>query len=138
MLDFTLNPIHYLEETTGPSIEVMIKNFKFSIPASWNILVVDRDTSLIDTIPVSNCTSNNYEAFIMTTIGNRFESAQINVLDLIPEQKIVHPMIQKGTMFCHPIGTQERNEESVMSVMIGPFDLYQKYLEGVSAKELLY
>jgi hypothetical protein len=137
MLDFVLSPIHYLEETCGPTVAIMLNGFKFSVPASWNILVVDRDTSMVDSVPIHVCSTNMYTAFLLSSTTNRYSTADIHVVGYEKEEYLVHPMIQKATMMCHPIGP-DTNQSSILSAMIGPYDLYQKYLANVSACELLY
>ena len=138
MLDFVLAPIHYLEETYGPTVEIVLNGFQFSVPASWNILVVDRDTSMVDTVPIHVCSTNMYTAFLMSSTTNRYLTADIHVVGFEKEEKLVHPMVQKATMMCHPIGPDSSNQNSILSAVIGPYDLYQKYLNNVSAAELLY
>jgi hypothetical protein len=41
-------------------------------------------------------------------------------------------------MMLHPVGLEDGNEENVLNVVIGPYDLYDKFLKNVSARELLY
>ncbi len=138
MLDFVLSPIHYLEETTGPSVCVMISGFEFYVPASWNILVVDRDTSMVDTVPIHVCSTNVYQAFLFSSVSNRYVTADIYVTDYRKDDRIVHPLVQKATMMCHPVGPEPMNQQAILNAMIGPYDLYQKYLSNVSACELIY
>ena len=57
--DFVLRPIRLLEETIGTTVKVRINNFDFNVPASWNLLVVDEDTKLVDTVPITQCASSN-------------------------------------------------------------------------------
>jgi hypothetical protein len=69
----------------------------------------------------------------------KYKDGKISVIDLDPAEKsIVYPKISKGTMMLHPVGLEDGNEENVLNVVIGPYDLYDKFLKNVSARELLY
>lgn len=140
MKDFKLSTIPYIEETKGPSIEVMVEGFSFIVPASWNILVVDDETTTIDTVPISNCSTGSHKVLLMSAVDSKIRKGNIKVLDLHPVYSCYHPMIAKGTMLCHPVGPEERRDgvENILNVMIGPHDLYSKYLKDMSAAELLY
>lgn len=140
MKDFKLSTIPYIEETKGPSIEVMVEGFTFVLPASWNILVIDDETTTIDTVPISNCATGSHKVLLMSAMDSKIRKGEIKVLDLHPVYSCFHPMVAKGTMLCHPIGPEVRRDEveNILNVMIGPHDLYSKYLKDMSAAELLY
>lgn len=138
--DFMLEQIQYLEETKGPGVEIMIEGLSFIVPASWNILVVDDETSTLDTIPIPDCATTNHKALLMSSVDFRIRKAPIKFVEFHEFSKCIHPSVAKGTMFCHPIGPELRNDkvENILSVMIGPYDLYSKYLKGIAAAELMY
>lgn len=140
MKDFKLANIPYIEETKGPSIEVMIEGFKFFIPASWNILIMDKETTVLDSVPIANCSTDSHLVLLFSSFDSKIRTAEISVTDLHPNYSCYHPMVGKGTMLCHPVGPEERRDgiENILNVMIGPHDLYSKYLKGISAAELLY
>jgi len=138
MLDFTLNPLVYLEEYQGPTILIEINGFRFSVPSGWHILIVDTETKLIDTIPVSQCSTSPYLAMIVSSISSKYMELPIKVVDFKPDELVVYPMISKGCMMFCPVGEEDSDPENIVSVLIGPYDLYDKYLENVSAKELFY
>ncbi len=142
MKDFKLTNIPYIEETKGPSVELLISGFRFIVPASWNIMVCDEETSLLDTIPISTCSSANYQALLMSAKDSQVRMVDIDVIDFHPNYSCYHPMIAKGGMLCHPVGPEKRNDnkdnENILNVLIGPHDLYSKYLKGIGAAEMLY
>lgn len=140
MKDFKLSNIPYIEETKGPSIEVMVEGFKFVLPASWNIMVVDDDTKILDTVPISNCSTGSHKVLLMSSFDTKVRTAAIQVLDLHPVYSCFHPMVAKGTMLCHPVGPEKRRDgvENILNVLIGPHDLYSKYIKDMTAAELLY
>jgi hypothetical protein len=140
MKDFKLSNIPYIEETKGPSIEVMVEGFRFVLPASWNIMVVDDETKVLDTIPIANCSTGSHKVLLMSSFDTKVRTADIHVLDLFPVYSCYHPMVGKGTMMCHPVGPEKRRDgvENILNVLVGPHDLYSKYIKDMTAAELLY
>lgn len=140
ILDYTLIPITYLEETIGPSVKILIEGFEFIVPATWSVLVMDPETAHIDAVPISNCSLNDYNALLMSSVDSKIRTSPIQVMDLIPDDSCVHPMIPKGTMMCHPIGPSKSRtdiEENILNISIGPHDLYSKYLNGKSVGDIV-
>jgi len=135
--DFLLRPIHLLEETTGPTVTVMINGLTFKVPASWNLLVVDEETKLVDTVQITQCTSSNYQAFLMHPDENRPAFSSVVLLDLSMREACVHVTIPKMHMILHPVGpitngTKDRN----FSCLLSPQDL-GKHMIGMTAMEVL-
>lgn len=126
MLDFTLTPLVYLEETTGPVYTIEINRFKFDVPAKWNILIVDNDTYQIDTVPISTCATNVTYAFAMSPTDNGVKTVKVDILEYKEEAVLIHPLVQKGSGFCHPVGYLNNNDQE-FSVVLSPYDLY-KYI----------
>lgn len=136
-LDWMLGPINYLEDTTGPLVRVMIEGFEFDIPAAWNILIVDDDTYTVDTVPLSKCATTQFKAFLMSPSSSRITISTINVVDFIDEGSVVHPLVQKATSFCHPVGPMTiHGKEHEMAVTIGPHDL-NRWLYNKAIGDLL-
>lgn len=129
MLDFTLAPIQYLEETSGGVYKVRINNFEFWMPATWNILVTDTDTYQLDTVCVQECAKTKYLAFSFSPDEMRLRTLDITVIDAAESMALVHPMITKGTALVHPVGPSPQGigKNHQLSIVIGPHDLY-KYL----------
>lgn len=124
-----LNPIQYLEETTGAVVKVRINNTEFWVPATWFILVTDRETYQIDTVSIQSCATNEHIAFNFSPDEMRLRTLDIMVIDYAEQMSLVHPMIGKGTALVHPVGpsTTGYGKQHQLSVVIGPHDLY-KYL----------
>jgi hypothetical protein len=129
--DFWLEPIKYLEETTGPVLKVRINNTEFWVPSDWNILVTDRDTCQLDTVPIQSCASVRHEAFAFVSDELKLRTLEVMVLDYNSEAtSVVHPMINKGMALVHPVGPAYGGGRPVqLSVIIGPHDLH-KHLNG--------
>jgi hypothetical protein len=139
LLDFKLTPLVYLEEAIGPTIKLSINDIEFDVPTSWHIMIVDPDTRLVDTIPVAQCAQDDYRCLLINAQNSKYKDGKISVIDLDPSEKsLVYPKISKGTMMLHPVGLEDGDEENVLNVIIGPYDLYDKFLKNVSARELLY
>lgn len=138
--DFLLKPIRFLEETIGSTVVVKINGFTFNIPASWNLLVVDEDTKLVDTVPIVQCSSNNYKAFMMHPDTNDYHMSSVDLIDLLPKESCVHVMIPRMCMMLHPVGPLEnppsKRAELSYSVLLAPQDL-GKHMTGLTAMEIL-
>jgi len=137
MMDFTINQIAYLEASTGPVIKIKVNGLSFFVPVSWNVLVVDDDTYQIDTIPVTSCSNAKYHAFAMSPTDSKIRMMEISVEDFEPKMTLVHPMIQRATALCHPIGTtKDTLGETDVCIVIGPYDLH-KWLNNKSIGDIL-
>lgn len=126
--DFVLNPIQYLEETSGSCVRIRINNSEFWVPSSWSILIVDPDTYQIDTVGISSCASADYSAFAFAPDENSLRTFDIMVLDFTENMSVVHPMISKGQGLVHPVGPMKwtsHGKELDFSVVIGPHDLHK-------------
>lgn len=122
--DFTLAPLTYLEETTGPSYTLCIEGLPFRVPAHWNILCVDPETFQIDTVPIASCAKKPFHAVMMSPTVNNMNYTSIEILDYTEEDVLIHPLIQKGCGLCHPIGDRNGKEYCIVA---SPYDLH-KYL----------
>jgi len=128
--DFMLSPIQYLEETTGAVVKVRINGTEFWVPATWYILVTDKETYQIDTVSIQSCASSKHIAFSFSPDEMNLRTLDIMVIDATEnEMSLVHPMISKGTALVHPVGPSPEHfgKSYQLSVVIGPHDLY-KYL----------
>lgn len=125
--DFMLSPITYLEETTGAVVKVRINNSEFWVPATWHILVTDRETYQIDTVSIQSCASTKHLAFSFSPDEMKLRTLDIMVLDYAEDVSLVHPMISKGTALVHPVGPTPHGvgKQFQLSVVLGPHDLYK-------------
>ena len=131
-VDFMLSQITYLEETTGAAVKVRINNTEFWVPATWNILVTDRETYQLDTVSIQSCANIKHLAFSFSPDEMKLRTLDVMVVDYVDEMSLVHPMINKGTALVHPVGpapTLQHGKQLQLSVVIGPHDLY-KHLQN--------
>lgn len=142
MCDYTLAPITILESTTGPSIEFVIEGFTFILPCSWHIMIVDKETTQIDTIPVSHCARSNYTALLFSPHDSKMRECEIKVVDFHENASLVHPILSKGTMMCYPVGPElkagGKNEDNILCINAGPYDLVGKILGDVTVADIIY
>ena len=138
LLDFTLHPLFYLEETTGTMILLEVNGLQFRIPYTWYIMVSDNDTQKLDYMPIADCITIEAFPLVMTPADSKFRTTLVKVIDVIPDEQITHPMLQKGTALCHPVGdiTLDDGQKTIMNVVIGPHDLY-KHLDNMLYGDLI-
>ena len=125
--DFMLSPITYLEETSGAAVKLRINNFEFWVPATWNVLVTDKDTYQLDTVGIQSCGPSKHEIFIFSPNEMKLRTMRADVIGYDENSSLVHPMINKGMALVHPIGPSLNAKEKDMqlSIVIGPYDLYK-------------
>lgn len=129
-MDYTLSPIVMFEETTGPALRLMINEFDFFVPAKWNVLLFDEETSEIDVIPAEDLTGRDFTAFVYGPNHSLAESGKITVVGYEPSISSVAPALNKNQMLCHPIS-------STSWINIAPTDIYNKYLKGKSIGDII-
>jgi hypothetical protein len=137
MMDFALCPIVYLEETIGPTIEFVVDGNVIHLPTSWYVLIVEPDTGQLDTIPVLSCSKASFSALLFTTQDTKFRHSELRVSNLDDNKSLVHPMMEKGTMMCIPVGPDGATGE-FMTICAGPYDVAAKHFNGANVADLMY
>lgn len=130
ILDFTLTQLMVLEEIIAPTAEININGFAFPVPTTWNILVVDTETQMLDLVQVKKVAGKDFNAFTFGPNKSRHEAARISVSNYWPNKHNVGPSLQKHQMLCHPI-------DQDTWVNISPSDGYNKYLKECVAGDLI-
>ena len=130
MMDFTIAPLLGLEEMIVPVMEVMIDGFKFVLPATWNMLVVDDDTYQIDVTPIEDLAGKQFNAMVYGPHMTNGKLAVVTVTDYSPSFMIVGPALNKHQMLCHPISAESW-------VCVAPSDSYNKYLKNCTMGDLI-
>jgi hypothetical protein len=127
-----------LEETIGPTVNVRINGLTFDVPASWYLLVVDEETKTVDTVPITQCSSSGYSAFMIHPSEAKYSTSSVTLIDLKMKAECVHVSIPKLHMMLHPVGsiTDKQNDEKIYSCLLSPQDI-GKYMNNMSAMELL-
>lgn len=129
--DYTLAPIHFLEEYITPTMTVLIDDFYFDLPANWNVLVSDEETLKIDVVSISELAGKDYTVFVYGLNLPRPLFKNIKIVDYKSSAKNATPSLTKNQMLCHPISEKEW-------INISPSDSYSKYLKDVDLNDILY
>lgn len=130
IMDYTLSPIATLEEVTCQAFHVVVRDFGFILPAHWNILVYDRETSQLDIIELSEATGREFTALVYGPNNLYPIPGEIVITNYYPSAQVVSPSLNKHQMLCHPISATEW-------CSVGPADGYVKYLKGKTFGDLL-
>lgn len=130
MQDFTLAELKILEELWAPSIMVSIDGFSFPLPASWNILVMDPETSQLDVVDVASVAGKEFHAMVYDNDRNMASAAIIRAVDYKPEFHNVNPSLNRHHMLCHPISNSSW-------ICVAPNDSYNKYMKNMVVGNLL-
>ncbi len=131
MRDFTLAPLNVLEEIVCPTVVLRIEGFEFAVPATWNILVFDRDTTQLDTVELSEAGGREFTAMVYGPKLSAPYAGKVSVVDYFIERRNVNPALNKHQMLCHPIGPNAW-------VNISPTDVYTKYLKDAAVGDLIH
>lgn len=130
LMDFTMTELTILEETISPSIEIQVGGFSFVLPASWNILVYDRDTSQVDVVSIAETAGREFTAFTYGPKAAKPVPRVITATNYLPAHVNVGPSLNKHQMLCHPIGPDEW-------VVVSGSDGYNKYLKNCVVGDLI-
>jgi hypothetical protein len=128
--DFTLTPLNVLEEVVCPTVVLRVEGFDFAVPAGWNILVYDPETTQLDTVELSEAAGREFTALVYGPTLSTPRAGHVSVVDYFIEYKNVNPALNKHQMLCHPIGPNAW-------VNITPSDAYAKYLKDMSVSDLI-
>ena len=130
LMDFTMAPLNVLEEILCPTVILRIEGFDFAVPASWNILVFDRETAQLDSVELSEAAGREFTALVYGPNMSTPTAGNVSVVDYFIEHKNINPALNKHQMLCHPIGPSSW-------VNISPTDVYAKYLKDACVGNLM-
>lgn len=130
MLDYTLTPLMFLEETTAPSVRVRIQGFEFYLPTSWTMLIYDPETSYVDTVGVDELAGKDFTAFTYGPNQKMAIASKVTVVDYEPSHVNIGPSLNKDQMLCHPVGPD-------MWIHVASSDVYNKYLKDVAIGNII-
>lgn len=131
ILDFTLSPIQMLEEIFCPALEIRAPSGgKFILPASWSLLICDRDTAQLDTITLAESAGKEFVAFTYGPKATHPSFTKLSVVNYLPAHTLASPCLQKMQMLCHPVSESEW-------ICVSPSDPYNKYLKDKIIGDLI-
>lgn len=137
MMDFKLEKMEYLEEIIGPTVTLRVQNLELSLPASWQIMIVDKETWTVDTIPVVQCASFNQDVLLFSPDNSKPITGKAVVLSYQKSGVIVSPEIPKGSAIIHPTGPELSHGRQVFcGIVTGPHDL-GRWVSGKTVGDIL-
>ena len=119
-----------LEEIVCPGMQICVRGFEFILPASWNILVYDQDTSQLDVIQVCDTGGREFTALVFGPDKTAPVASKISATNYYPEITHVGPSLNKHQM----IGAAVSPEEFVL---VSPSDGFNKYLKDLTVSDLI-
>jgi len=130
MLDYTLTELKILEEIVAPTVIVSIEGFDFPLPASWNILVVDDESMVLDVVELSEVAGREFSALVYGPNVPMAKTAIISVKNYFPSYPNVGPQLSKHQMLCHPVAPGHW-------INVSSSDTYNKYLKDRVVGDLI-
>ena len=121
--DFMIEPLNVIEATRCPSIELLVDGFQFIVPSTWNILIVDPETSQLDISDVGSVIGKNFHAFCYGFNSSMTEMHNIEAVDYHPDFVSFSPVMNKNHMLCHPIDKDRW-------INLSPADSYNKHFRS--------
>jgi hypothetical protein len=129
MMDYTLASLNVLEEIVCPTVTLEIAGSAFDLPASWNLLIYDEDTSQLDTTTLANAAGEHFGTVIHGPDCSTMLGLPMKIVDYKPSFKHVGPSLNKNQMLCHPIAQN-------LWIHVSPTDVYNKYLKTATLGDL--
>lgn len=136
-LDFTLSEINYLEETVGPTITILVAECEIKVPGAWNILIVDRETSTVDVVPISKCAAMEYLAFVFSPEDGKLITEPIKVIDWTEKDSCIFPAVSTGAAVVHAIAPGVLHGKQInRGIVLSPHDLW-RWIGGKTIGDIL-
>lgn len=129
IMDFTVIPLLATEEIEDKSMELCINEFKFILPKSWHVMIVDPEVGLIDIIEIKKCAGKDFQAFIYGNNKKSYEHSSVLITDYYERYINVAPMLNRHQMLCHPIAPNSW-------ICVSPYDVF-KYIKNVLVGDLI-
>jgi hypothetical protein len=137
MMDFNLANLTYLEETTGPTVKLEIRGLEIDVPTGWYVLAVDRETSTVDSLPITIAAAQNHDLLLFSAEDSKPLTTTARVTGYDPSGVVYHPAVAKGSAMIHPCTIENLHGRSVFyGIVIGPHDLH-RYVTGKTLGDLL-
>ena len=90
LMDYCLAPLTMFEEITCPSVQLRVRGFEFILPAYWNVLVYDRETTQLDVVELSETAGREFTALVYGPTLSRPQPELITVTNYFVRHKNVH------------------------------------------------
>ena len=137
MMDFKLEQLEYLEETTGPTVTLRIQNLDIQLPTSWSMMAVDMETYTIDCIPVAHAATFDHRILLFSPDDSKLVTTTGAVVKYEKKASVVHPTVPKGSAMIHPTGPETSHGKSIFyGIVCGPHDLH-RWIGGRTVGDIL-
>jgi len=137
MMDFKLEQLQYLEEIVGPTVKLRVQNLDIELPASWHILIVDKETYTVDSIPIAQCASFDQDVLLFSPDDSKPTTGKALVLDFVRKGTCIAPEVPKGSALVHPTGPElSHGKQCFYGIVVGPHDLH-RWLSNKTVGDLL-
>jgi len=130
LLDYKLTELKILEEIIAPTVIISIEGFDFPLPASWNILVVDEESMILDVVELSEVAGREFRALVYGPEIPMVKTAIISVKNYFPSYPNVGPQLSKHQMLCHPVAPGHW-------INVSSSDQFNKYLKDKVVGDLI-
>jgi hypothetical protein len=130
ILDFTLAPLVMLEELVCPGIQICVRGFEFTLPASWSILVYDPDTSQLDVVQLCDTGGREFTACVFGPNKASPVPSTIVATKYYPQFTHIGPSLNKHQMIGAAVSPDE-------FVLVSPSDGFNKYLKDLTIGDLV-
>ena len=117
-------------ELQSSSLTIEVEKNLIHLPVNWFVVVCDKATSQLDTIPVHELTNTNFKMLgtgpkvhVVTEIGYR-------VVNFDHDRTFYYPIFTKFQLLCVAVTPSKW-------ILISPNDTYQKYLKHLCIADLM-
>jgi hypothetical protein len=136
-MDFFLQEVGYLEEFVGPTMKLLVGIDEIEVPASWTIMMVDRETYTVDMVPVTAAGAFEHDVFVFSPSDSKLITEKVRVIDYNPQGIFVYPSLERTQAVIHAIGPgQLHGKEISRGVLISPNDLW-RHISGSTVGDIL-
>lgn len=130
ILDFKLSHLAILEQIDSPTFIVSIDGFDFPLPTTWNILVADEESMVLDVIQLREAAGKAFKALVYGPSHSIPKVSEIVIKSYYPNFPNVGPSLNKHQMLCHPVAPESW-------ICISGSDTYNKYLKDKVVGDLI-
>jgi len=137
LLDFKLEPLDYLEETTGPTIKLRVQNLDIALPTSWSVMAVDMETYTVDSVPVAQAATMDHSLLLFSPDDGKLVTTTATITEFHKKAIVFHPSVPKGSAMVHPTGPELSHGRSIFyGIVCGPHDLH-RWIGGKTVGDVL-
>jgi hypothetical protein len=137
-LDFMLSEMQYLEEYEGSCVSLITEDSTITVPTSWNVMIVDRETYTVEMIPAHLAAVFNHDVMVFSPTDTKLQTVKIRVDQLLEDHRIVYPSFDKSSAMVYGIAPklQLGRDPMARGIIVGPSDLF-RYINRKTVGDIL-